>query len=492
MSSFGYLDLVRLTLPEIAIALTAMLVLSLDALSLKRIALPKRLHAEIFIACTGCVAAIFLAHSSAAANLPDGMLVLTPLTVVVQTSLLALTVFTLLICTSVRFTEDIGEYLALLLFATAAMMFLVATQNLLLIFVALEFLSLSLYLLTGFDKQRHQSAEAALKYFLFGGTSAGILLFGISLIYGVTNSLDLQHIANAIFGAGLDALLLIAIVMIVIGFGFKIAAAPFHFWAPDAYQGAPTTSAAFIASSSKVASFFVFAQILTIAFPAAAGGRTSTPEWLPVVTILSALSMIWGNLAAVAQTSVRRLLAYSAIGHAGYILLGILAHTRQSLTALLYYVLTYALASLGAFGVLSALDGTRIDRIADLRGLSRHAPGLSFCMLIFLLSLAGIPPLSGFFAKFYLFGAALNDRHPFGLLWLVLLAIATSAISLYYYLRVLKEIYVAEAPVALPLTLTSPVIRIAIWILALLVLGLGIAPNLLLGWIENAMRYLGG
>jgi len=494
MSSFRYLDLLRLTLPEIAVALTGMLVLTVDALLLKRVTLPKRLHAGVLVACAGCVTAIFLAHNSPAASLPDGMLVLTPLTTIMQTSLLALSFFTLLLCDSIRFTEDIGEYLALILFATAAMMFLVGTQNLLLIFVALEFLSLSLYLLTGFDKQRRQSSEAALKYFLFGGMSAGFLLFGISLIYGVTNSLDLLRIPPAAIDASLDPLLLIAIVMVAIGFGFKIAAAPFHFWAPDAYQGAPTTSAGFIASSSKVASFFIFAQILAVGLANAAGAggwHTYTPGWAPILTIVAALSMIWGNLAAIAQTSLRRMLAYSAVGHTGYMLLGIIAQTPRSLSALLYYVVTYALASLGVFGVLSALDAEPVDRIADLAGLARRAPGLSFCMLIFLLSLAGIPPLSGFFAKFFLFTATLDAGNRFGWLWLVLLAIATSAISLFYYLRVLKAIYVADGPRDVQAIRTPPVTMFAIWMLASLVLVLGIAPSPLLGWIEAAIRAVG-
>ncbi len=398
---------------------------------------------------------------------------------------------TLLLSDSIRFTEHVGEYLALILFATVAMMFLVSTQNLLLIFVALEFLSLSLYLLTGFDKQRRESAEAALKYFLFGGMSAGFLLFGISLLYGLSNSLDLHEVAAAVSGRPLDPLMLIAIVMVTIGFGFKVAAAPFHFWAPDAYQGAPTTSAGFIASSSKVASFFVFAQVLIVGLASVAGTvgwHTFTAGWVPVLTILSALSMLLGNLAAIAQTSIRRLLAYSAIGHAGYMLLGLIAYTPQSLSALLYYVLTYALASLGAFGVLTALEVEGVDSLASLAGLSRRAPALSFCMLIFLLSLAGIPPLSGFFAKFYLFGAALNTGDKFGLLWLVLLAIATSAVSLYYYLRALKMIYVGDAPEGAAIVRTPPATLATLWILSGLVVLFGCAPNLLLGWIGQAIR----
>jgi NADH-quinone oxidoreductase subunit N len=194
--------------------------------------------------------------------------------------------------------------------------------------------------------------------------------------------------------------------------------------------------------------------------------------------------MVLGNLAAIAQTSLRRLLAYSAIGHAGYMLLGIIGHTQQSLSALLYYVITYALASLGAFGILGALEGEGIDRIEDLRGLSRRAPGLAICLMIFMLSLAGIPPLAGFFAKFYIFSAALSAYPSLGLLWLVLLAIAMSAVSLYYYLRVLKAAWVAADVAAESPAIRTPLVtRLALWLLAALVVILGCLPGLLLNWI---------
>ena len=488
MNGFHYLDLARLTLPEIAVAAAGLLALTIDAVLLKRAALQTRIYSGLLTGCAGCAAALLLlTHASTTNSLPDGLFVLTPLIATVQMSLLALTILTLLLCNSIRFTAHIGEYFALLLLATVALMFLVATQNLLLIFIALEFLSLSLYILTGFDKQRAQSAEAALKYFLFGGMSAGFLLFGISLLYGLANALDLQAIAVAVEAAPHNALLLIAIVMVVIGFGFKVAAAPFHFWAPDAYQGAPATSAGFLASSSKAGSFFVFAQVLTIGLAGAAGRinwHSFSPGWVPVLAILSALSILVGNLAAIAQSSLRRMIAYSAIGHAGYMLLGLIVHTPQSLAALLYYVITYAVAALGAFGVLVALEREGVDHIADMAGLSRSAPALALCMMIFLLSLAGIPPLSGFFAKFYLFAAALNTGDSLNLLWLVLLAIAASVVSLYYYLRVLKHIYVASPPDAAPPLQVSRLTLGTLFLLAAMTILFGCAPNLLLNWIH--------
>lgn len=487
MNPISYADLLRVTLPEIVVTLTALVLLAFDLSSLRRAAIERRFGAAALVACVGSLAAVWmLAHATGTTILPDSMFVVTPLTRVVQIALLALGILTVLLSTSTRITGNVGEYLALILFATVAMMFLVATQNLLLIFIALEFLSLSLYILTGFDKQSRQSAEAGLKYFLFGGMSAGFLLFGMSLLYGASGSIELPRIAAAVRGPGLDPLVLIAIAMVAIGFGFKVAAAPFHLWAPDAYQGAPTVSAGFIASSSKVASFFVFAQVVTVGLALATGSgayRGYVPGWVPVLCVIAALSMIVGNLAAIAQTSVRRLLAYSAIGHAGYMLLGLIAHSTPGTAALIYYVITYALASLGAFGVLGTLESEGIDRIADLAGLSKRAPGLSLCLMVFALSLAGIPPLSGFFAKFYIFTAAVQSEPHLGLLWLVLLAVAMSAVSLYYYLKVLKAAYVTPpSPDAGPLRV-SLITRVTIWVIAALVVLLGCAPGLLLRWI---------
>jgi NADH-quinone oxidoreductase subunit N len=479
----AYSDLLRATLPELAVVIAGLLLLTVDLTVLRRASDTKRFGTAALIACIGCLISLVLLGHSIPSGFGGSMFVVTPLVGFMQAAVVCMAILTVLLSTSTRVTGHVGEFLALILFATVAMMFLVATQNLLLVFVALEFLSLSLYILTGFDKQSSQSSEAALKYFLFGGMSAGFLLFGMSLLYGLSGSIELPDIAAALSGPSLDPLLFIAIVMVAVGFGFKVAAAPFHLWAPDAYQGAPTVSAGFIASSSKVASFFIFAQIATLALlPAAGHGAAGSyvPGWVPVLAIMAALSMVLGNLAAIAQTSVRRLLAYSAIGHAGYMLLGPIAYRSHGLSALVYYVVTYALASLGAFGVLGALESAGVDKLEDLSGLYRRAPGLALCLLVFLLSLAGIPPLAGFFGKFYLFTAALSAEPHLGLLWLVLLAVAMSAVSLYYYLRVLKYAFVAPQPTGTGAIHVSLVTRITLWFLALLVILLGCVPELLL------------
>jgi NADH-quinone oxidoreductase subunit N len=417
------------------------------------------------------------------------MLVISAQTQLVQIALLILTIFVILLSIESTFTAHVGEYLALILIATTGMMFLVASQNILLIFISLELLSLTLYILAAFNKRSAQSAEAALKYFLFGGASAAFTLFGLSLVYGLSGSTNLAHIAAAIGGRSLDPLLAVAMIMTVIGFGFKVAAVPFHFWAPDVYQGAPTSSAALIASSAKVAGLVIFYQVMVIGFAGAEGTaawRSYLPGWVPAIASLAALSIVLGNLVAISQTSVRRLLAYSAIAHVGYMLLALVSHTERSFQALLYYALTYALTTIGTFAVVSVVE-TNIggDKISDFSGLSRRAPVLSFCMLIFLLSLAGIPPLAGFFGKFYLFTATLAaEPKTFGLLWLVILAIAMSAVSLYYYLQVLKRIYIADPPADVTPIRTPMVIHVAICLIAFAVVLLGCAPNILLALLQ--------
>ncbi len=484
-------ELLRLTAPEIVIALAGLLVLILDLGFLRRAMLAIRYRAAVVLSCIGCVIALgILVKFPAQGALPEGMLVVNPLTQLVQIALVVLAILVLLLVSSARFTTHVGEYCALMLFATTAMMVLVSTQNLLVIFITIEFLSLSLYILTAFDKGSQPSAEAGLKYFLFGGMSAGILLFGMSLLYGLSGSLALEGIAAAVNAAPGDSLLTIALVMVVAGLGFKIAAAPFHMWAPEVYQGAPTQSAALVASSSKVASFFALFVFFHLGLMGAAGSaawRAYSAGWAPLIAVLAVVSMLWGNLAAIAQSSFRRLLAYSAIGHAGYMLIALVVHSRQSLVALVYYVITYALATVGAFGVLSALESEKVDSIADFAGLGKRAPDVAFCLLIFLLSLAGIPPLAGFFGKFYVFVSALDIADHFALLWLVLLALAMSVVSFYYYLKVLKQAYVSEPATGAPVIRVPLSTRIALWATAALVVILGCLPDLLMNRIAAAL-----
>jgi len=440
----NYLQVLQLAAPEAALAITVLMVLAVDLIALRGKSVARRFGTGAMVSIVGCLmAAVFTFTHYGTTDPLHGLLVVDPLTNFLKVVLLILTIFTVLISASGKFTEHVGEYLALVLLATIGLMFLVSAEDILMIFISLELASLSLYILTAFNKHNAKSSEAALKYFLFGGMSAAFLLFGLSLLYGLSGSTNLSQIAAGLAGRGLDPLLLVAIVTTVIGFGFKVAAVPFHLWAPDAYEGAPTPSAAFIASGSKVASFYILAKILTMGFAGAEGSAVwqgYVSGWTPVITVVAALSMVLGNLTAIVQSSVKRLLAYSAIAHAGYMLLGVLANTPSSRSALLFYVITYALTVLGAFGVVTVVEAaTGGDAISNFAGLSRRAPGLSLCLLVFLLSLAGIPPLAGFIGKFFLFSAAVGaDAEHLGLLWLVVLAIVMSAVSFYYYLQVLK------------------------------------------------------
>jgi NADH-quinone oxidoreductase subunit N len=489
MIALGYSAFFHLVVPEIIVVVAALGVLAVDLLFMRNRATRSRFAIGAVISCAGCAGAIlWMLIAPQRANVFDGMLVIGPQTQPIQIALLVLTILVILISIESTFTTHISEYLALVLFAAAGMMFLVSSQNILLIFISLELLSLSLYILAAFNKRSAQSAEAALKYFLFGGTSAAFMLFGLSLVYGLSGSTNLARIASAIKGPSLDPLLGVAIVMTIIGFGFKIAAVPFHFWAPDVYEGAPTSSAAVIASGAKVAGVVIFYQVMVIGFAGAEGAVTwgsHMPGWVPVIAFVAALSMVLGNFVAIMQTSVRRLLAYSAIGHVGYMLLALVSHTGQSFGALLYYSTTYALTTIGAFGVVAVVEA-KIggDKLSDFSGLSRRAPLLSFCMLIFLLSLAGIPPLAGFFGKFYLFASTLTaESKTLGLLWLVILAIAMSAVSLYYYLQVLKRIYISDPPAEAGPIQTPIVSLVVICLIAFGVVVLGCAPNMLLAWL---------
>ena len=497
MIAIDYTQLLRLALPEVIVVATALIVMAADLMVLRRCNTRVRFAVAAALASLGCAGAIVqILLAPVVASILNGMLIVNPLTHLVQIALLVLTIFTLLLSVDSTFTEHVGEFILLLLVATAGMMFLVGTQDLLVLFISLELLSLSLYILVAFNKRSAQSWEAALKYYLFGGMSAAFLLFGFSLLYGLSNSTNLTQIAAAIHGPALNPLLVIAIGAAAIGLGFKVAAVPFHFWAPDVYQCAPAPSAAFIASGSKVASFFIFFQVMALGF-AGAEGTAVLPHlvrgWVPVLALMAASSMLLGNLVAIRQTSLRRLLAYSAIAHSGYMLLAIVAHTEQSLAALLYYVVTYALATLGAFAVIAVVEQQKgSDQLSDFDGLGRQAPVLSLCLAIFILSLAGIPPLAGFFGKFYLFVTVLAaSPGSMGLLWLVILAIAMSAVSLYYYLRVLKRVYVA-APATGSGEMRSPILsQILMLLLAASVVLLGCAPQLPLRWIEAAIRASG-
>ena len=439
-----YLQLLKLASPEAVLVVTALVVLSIGLLA------KRAMSACAFVAALGpiiSIGAILLLPANE--TLFGGMLVISPLTSLFKIICLALAFFTILLIQAEKAPRHRAEYLALILLATVGLMLLVGSEELLMIFIGLELLGLSLYVLAAFDKTDVRSAEAGLKYFLFGSTASAFTLFGISLVYGMTGTTGLAAIAAKLATTSIQPLLAVGIVMMLVGFAFKIAAAPFHLWAPDAYQGAPVPSAAFIASGSKVASFVVLGKIVLIGFAPAhgsAGWHAMAAGWSPVLAALAALSIVIGNLVALAQSNVRRLLAYSAVAHAGYTLIGFVAGDREGFSAALFYTTIYAVTLIGAFAVVGVVRReTGGDNFSNFSGLASRSPLLAGSMAVFMLSLAGIPPLAGFFGKFYLFSAALRAGTNQALLWLVALGLVGSFVSLYYYLLVLKAIFV-DAP----------------------------------------------
>lgn len=496
MNAPDYFQLLSALAPEVIVVLTALLVLAVDLLGLQNKPRSFRMSIAAGLTALGCATAIgWMLLKSTVGAWPGGMFVIDPLNQTVKAVILLLTLFTALLSTEAKFTRHVGEYFALILLATVGMMFLASTENLLMVFASLELVSLALYVLVAFNKQSRASAEGAMKYFLFGGMSAAFLLYGFSLLYGLTGTTHVPQMAQKLLALGADPLGTVALVMVVIGFGFKLAAVPFHLWAPDAYEGAPLPSAALIASGSKVASVFVFAKVMLLGFnqPGQGSNAVAAGGWTLLLSIIAASSMVLGNLAAIRQSSVRRLIAYSAIAHAGYLLIGFLAQGGEAFTSLLFYVTTYALTTIGAFGVLGVVEAQiGGDQLKDFAGFSRRAPLLAGCLMVFLLSLAGIPPLAGFFGKFYLFAAALtNEPRSLPFLWLVVLGIAMSCVSLYYYLQVLKQAFVVEADAnARPLTVPF-LSHVVVVLLAAAVILLGCMPGWLLDTLHQAVDKLG-
>lgn len=481
-----YAGLARALLPEAALAIGALVILGFDLAFLRESRVEARLRSACGIAAVAALAAFVLALGIGRAGpVFGGVLMFDSFAFAERLAVLVLTLLVLGIASGAPAPRHPAEYAAVILFAAIGFTLMGAAQQLLVGFLALELASLSLYVLVGFDPTRAESAEAALKYFLFGGMSAAFLLFGFSLLYGLTGSIELPRIAEALAHQEMSPLLGVALVMVLVAFGFKAAAAPFHLWAPDAYQGAPTPSAAFIASASKLAGLVLFTRLLWPGLGSAAGAATAhggAAGWLPLVALLSGASLLLGNLAALAQTDVRRLLAYSAIAHAGALLLGVISAGSSGPAPLYYYATTYAVAAAGAFGVIAIIErsgGCR--RIEDLAGLYRRSPLLAGCLLVFILSLAGIPPLAGFFGKFIVFAAALSlggAGGPAG--WLAIGAILLSAVGLYYYLILLKQAFVA-APAMGSGRIDVPAGAAATLLCAAaMILVIGLAPSLLL------------
>ncbi len=329
-----------------------------------------------------------------------------------------------------------GEYYALVLFSTSGMLLLTSASDLIVVFLAIELMSLSLYVLSGLFKRRRQAGEASMKYFLLGAFASAFLLYGIALLYGATGTTSIDRIAAAAAAAPHDTLLIAGLGLLLVGFGFKISSAPFHMWAPDVYEGAPTSVTALIATGSKAAVFAVLVRLLL------SGVRAVQADWTAVLWVLAALTMTLGNVVAIAQSNLKRMLAYSSIAHVGYMLVGLAAGGAAGAGAVLFYLLAYTFTTAGTFGVITVCvrAGEEAVDVRDYAGLGRRHPVLAFALALLLLSLVGIPPLAGFVGKFYLFGAAVRA----GFVWLAVLGVLNSAIAAYYYLRVIVTMYMQE------------------------------------------------
>ncbi len=352
-----------------------------------------------------------------------------------------------LISLDVKGLKTNGEFYGLLIFSAVGMGFMAASSNIVMLYVGLETTSIALYMLAGFIRESTVSTEAGMKYFLFGAFTSTILLYGLSLLFGFTGGrTNFNDLAAALqrLAANQETLpVMVALVLVTVGFGFKVAAVPFHMWTPDVYEGSPTPITAFISVASKAAGFAVFIRFFLIVF------GPLQEQWVGFVAILAAVTMVLGNLVALQQRNFKRMLAYSSIAQAGYLLIGVSAIGELGTAAVLFYLSVYVLTNIAAFGVAEiATNATGSELIKDMAGLSRRAPGIAFALLAAMLSLAGVPPLAGFFGKFYIFQAAVGYTNPaaqHSLVWLALLGVLTSIIALYYYLVVLKVAYVDRA-----------------------------------------------
>ena len=363
-----------------------------------------------------------------------------------------------------------GEYYALILFCTVGMILLASSTDMIMIFLGIEIVSICLYVLAGIRRDNLRSNEAALKYFLLGAFATGFLLYGMTMVYGSTGHTNLFKIAEVVQNpsAQSNPLLLMGLVLLIIGFGFKIASVPFHMWAPDVYQGAPTPITAFMAVGPKAAAFAAFFRVFAETFPEMA------PSWEIILSTIAVLSMFFGNLGAIMQTNIKRMLAFSSISHAGYILMAVIAKNSLGASSLLFYMLAYAFTTFGIFGIIILLGrkGEENLEIENYSGLAYRHPILALSMTVFLLSLGGLPPFAGFIAKFYIFSAAIQE----GLVTLVIIAVLNSAISFYYYLKVVVFMYMKEPEAEFKISLT-PLTLFVVFIGVTVTISLGIFPG---------------
>ncbi len=472
--------------PEILLAMFGLAILLFDFLLDKRDKYMNALTALAGLALAGLKLGMFWFalegqgyHGFGGVFVLDSFAIFAKFIIVVATAVVVLL--------SVRYLEiehaNLGEYYALLLFSAVGMMFLASGTDLIVLFIALELMALCEYVLTGFLRGNRRSNEAAVKFFLLGAFSSGLLLYGMSLLYGIGGSTNLLVIAQRLSDRPVhDPLAWIAMITLLAGIYFKVAAVPFHQWTPDAYEGAPTSITAFISVAPKVASFAFFIRILI------AGLWPLRAEWQVLTIGVAIATMTLGNLAAITQTNIKRFFGYSTIAHVGYLLLGLVAAAdgnREGLTAIAIYLLVYAFMNLGAFAVIIVMRRKDLigDEIDDFSGLMSRAPGMAILMLIFLLSLAGIPPTAGFIGKYFIFLSLIETGHYY----LAVLAVAYAVVALYYYFRIVVAMFMRKAAEAVPLA-SSAGIRVALAVTLGMTLVVGVYPQPFISIAREAIR----
>ncbi len=373
-----------------------------------------------------------------------------------------------------------GEYYSLTLFGISGMMLMAAATDLLVIFLALEVLSLAVYVLTALRRSSAAAAEAGFKYFLLGAFSSAFFLYGIAFAFAIAGSTRLDQIGTAMASGPSTTLSLLAVGLLVVGFAFKVSAVPFHMWTPDAYEGAPTVVTAFMSTAVKAAAFAAFVRVFLSTLEPLQG------HWMPVLTVISALTMIVGTIVGVLQSNIKRMLAYSSIAHAGYLLLGLIAASSSGKAAILFYLLAYAVANLGALGIV-ALLGTADhahDQLRDFAGLWKTRPGLAALMTVFLLSLGGFPPTAGFIAKWYIFAAAIQEGH----FWLAIIGVLSSVVSVFFYLRIVVMMYMTEEATAPPRPAVSMPAMAALAFAMLATFYLGVLPTRVIDYALQSIQ----
>jgi len=469
-------------LPELMIAVGACAILLIE-LALPKSARVWLAYLSLVIIGTAGAATIGLAAEHVEAF--GGLFILDPFSSYFKLLLYLATALTILL--SIRYLEieriHFGEYYAFLLLATCGLMVMVSSGDLITIFLGLELAAVSLYILVGLNRRELRPIEASAKYFVLGSLSAAIFLYGMSLLFGATGTTQLTAAATALARGHGGPVLLMAMIFLLVGFGFKAAVVPFHMWTPDVYEGAPTSVTAYMSVTMKAATFAVFLRVFLEVF------GPIKPHWSSWLIGLALATMVLGNLAAIAQQNIKRMLAYSSIAHAGYAMIGLIVGGGLGTMSLMLYLAIYTVMNLGAFGVVILMRraGVPGEQIGDLAGLAKEQPAAALAMLVFMFSLAGIPPTAGFVAKFYLFMAAVDA----GLAWLAVAGVLLSAVSAYYYLRVVMVMYMKEPTGPIKLA-WSPSAVTALVVMLAATLAIGLYPSPLVNYTQDAILRLSG